>query len=141
MSTSVMPPTGVGDSALSDLTDLAIWVRESAEMKQENSLLRCVDKDLYIRTLPLLRKLGYDRIKGYGYQICRISGKTQITKPPHLKTLFFPLSVGSGSDSTASEELQVEGEVLRPGTFTQFNNTLVLDAQLDCLIVYVPETK
>lgn len=63
MSTSVMPPTEVGDSALSDLTDLAIWVRESAEMKQENSLLRCVDKDLYIKTFPLLRKLGYDRIK------------------------------------------------------------------------------
>jgi hypothetical protein len=71
--------------------------------------------------------------------IYRISGKTEIIKLPHLKTLFFPLSIGSGRDSIASGEIEVEGEVLKPGTFAQFDSTMTLNAHLDCLVVYLPE--
>lgn len=71
--------------------------------------------------------------------IYRICGPTEIIKRPHLKTLFFPLSIGSGRESMGSDEVQVEGEVLKPGTFVQFDKTMTLNAQLDCLIVYLPE--
>lgn len=55
------------------------------------------------------------------------------------KTLFFPLSIGSGDGSIASGEVEVGGEVLTPGTFVQFDQTTTIDAQLDCLVVYLPE--
>lgn len=71
--------------------------------------------------------------------IYRISGKTKIIKRPGLKTLFFPLSIGCGDDSIASGEVQVEDEVFTPGTFAQFDSTTILNAHLDCLVVYLPE--
>jgi hypothetical protein len=49
--------------------------------------------------------------------IYRISGKTEIIKRPYLKTLFFSLSIGSRRNSIVSGEIEVEGEVLKPGTF------------------------
>ena len=128
-------------------------------MKQETNILKCVDDERYKKTLPLLKLLEYDQIpvsrvsvpvpagldltrsQGYGYVIYRISGKTEILKRPDLKTLFFPLSVDSGDDSIASGEVEVAGEVLTPGTFAQFDRTMIINAHLDCLIVYLPEDK
>ncbi|QQK42178.1 hypothetical protein Pdw03_5032 [Penicillium digitatum] len=110
-------------------------------MKQEKSLIKCVDVDRYKKTLPVLKALGYDQIPGHGYHIYRTSGETEIIKRPDLKTLFFPLSVGSGNDSVASGEVQVAGELLTPGNFIELNSTLTFTAQLDCLIVYLPEGK
>lgn len=78
-------------------------------------------------------------MQGYGYHIYRISTEAEIIKRPHLKTLFFPLSIGPGSDSIASGQIEVAGKVLSPGIFVQFDSTLTLSAQLDCLIVYLPE--
>jgi len=72
--------------------------------------------------------------------IYRISGKTEIIKRPQLKTLFFPLSISFERDDKKSE-VQVEGELLKPGTYAQFDSTMTLNAQLDCLVVYLPEGK
>ncbi|KAJ5982106.1 hypothetical protein N7451_012206 [Penicillium sp. IBT 35674x] len=134
-----MPPTKIVADAELPMSQLAEWVHKSAKMKTENNLLKCVDENLHGKTSPLLAVLGYDQIQGYGYMIYRISGTTEIIKRPHLKTLFFPLSISSGSEKNDSGEVQVEGEVLRPGTFTQFDKTMTLNAQLDCLVVYLPE--
>lgn len=65
-----MPPTKIDDdannpdNAFSKLQSLAIWVHESAEMKQEaRNLLKCVDEDRLEMTLPLLKALGYAQMK------------------------------------------------------------------------------
>jgi hypothetical protein len=51
---------------------------------------------------------------------------------PRLKTLFFPLDIPAG-------EVVVAGEALRSGTCTQFDKTVAFNAELDYLIVYLPE--
>jgi hypothetical protein len=48
--------------ALSKLHDLAEWLKKAdPKMKQEGSLLQCVDKDGFKQTLPLLTALGYNK--------------------------------------------------------------------------------
>ncbi|KAJ6070560.1 hypothetical protein N7467_011879 [Penicillium canescens] len=141
-----MPVTQINNvEAVAKLKDLATWLYESAEMKQEKNLIKCVDVDRYKKTLPLLKALGYDlplkSSQGHGYHIYRTSGETEIIKRPDLKTLFFPLSVGSGNNSIASGEVQVAGETVAPGSFIHLDSTLTITAQLDCLIVYLPEGK
>ncbi|KAJ5202998.1 hypothetical protein N7449_005077 [Penicillium cf. viridicatum] len=131
-----MPPTKLG-SAFPPLQELAKWVYESAKMQQDKSI--CVDKNQVQKTLPLLKALGYDKIQGYGFAIHRISGNTEIVKEDGIRTLFFPLSVGSGSESIASGNVEVAGVMLTPGTFMEIDSTTGLNAHLDCLIVYLPE--
>lgn len=58
-----MLSTKLDDDAFSELKALATWVHESAEMKQDSNLLKCVDKDRLQKTLPLLKVLGYDKIQ------------------------------------------------------------------------------
>ncbi|KAJ5654842.1 hypothetical protein N7490_001845 [Penicillium lividum] len=128
-----MSPTKISADASNKLEALAEWLCKYAEMKQQNNLIKCTDNKRLEKTLPLLKELGYAQIEGYGYDLYRISGETKIIKRHHLKNLFFPLSIGS--------EVQVAGETLTPGTFAQFDSTIVINAQLDCLIVYLPEGK
>ncbi|KAJ5100799.1 hypothetical protein N7456_006851 [Penicillium angulare] len=137
-----MPATEIVIDALSKLKDpdastkllgLAEWLK-NAEMKQEGNLLQCVDKDAFKQTLPLLKALGYDKITGFGYALYRTSGESEISKFPGLKTLFFPLHVPAG-------KVEVAGEPLKPGECTQFDNSVTFSAQLDYLIIYLPEKK
>ncbi|KAJ5350225.1 hypothetical protein N7541_007952 [Penicillium brevicompactum] len=136
-----MPPTKLGN-ANSHLQELAKWVYESyesANIQRDKNI--CVDENQVDKTLPLLKALGYDKIPGYGFAIHRISGNTEIIKEDGIRTLFFPLSVGSGSKSIASGNVKVAGVSLTPGTFMEIDGTTILNAQLDCLIVYLPEGK
>ncbi|KAJ5232500.1 hypothetical protein N7468_005456 [Penicillium chermesinum] len=120
-------------SASSKLHDLAEWLKD-AEMKQQGNLLQCVDKDTFKKTLPLLMALGCHKITGFGYAIYRTSGNSEVSKLPNLKTLFFPLNVPAG-------EVEVAGEALKRGTCTQFDETVTFNAQLDYLVIYIPEEK
>jgi hypothetical protein len=58
-----MPPTKIVAKAFSPMENLAKWVHESAKMKQEKNLLKCVDDDLHDKTLPLLEALEYHEIE------------------------------------------------------------------------------
>lgn len=69
----------------------------------------------------------------------RISGKTEIKATPGYRSLLFPLTVGSGSDDTASGKVQVAGELLSPGDYMTFTSSLAVDAQLDCLVILLPD--
>ncbi|OGE47103.1 hypothetical protein PENARI_c063G04804 [Penicillium arizonense] len=138
-----MPPTNIADDAFLELKNLATWVYKTAEMgeeKGEKNLSRCMDKEAReAKVRPLLEKLGYDKIQGHLVGLLRIYGSSSIEKPDNYRSLlFFPLSIGSGPESIVSGEVQVAGEVLKPGTYIQLTSTLNLDAQLDCLIVLLP---
>lgn len=69
----------------------------------------------------------------------RIAGKAEIKMTPNYRSLFFPLTIGSDKE-TSSGELQVAGQVLTVGKYIHLTSRLVLDTQLDCLIVLLPET-
>jgi len=68
--------------------------------------------------------------QGHFALLLRIYGKASIEKPDKddRTLLFFPLP----------GDVQVDGEVLTPGTYIQLTKTVDLDAQLDCLIVVLP---
>jgi hypothetical protein len=68
--------------------------------------------------------------QGHFALLLRICGKASIEKPENddRTLLFFPLS----------GNVQVAGEILKPGNYIQLTKTLDLDAQLDCLIVVLP---
>ncbi|CAG8126944.1 hypothetical protein N7489_004672 [Penicillium chrysogenum] len=135
-----MPPTTINQNALSRLTELSAWVSETNEFKAEQeNLFRCSDEGRHVRVDPLLGELGFNKIKGYGYSIWRITGKIALKATRHYQSLFFPLSIKSGSGSAAGE-VQAAGEVLTPGSYISFSSPLTLDSQLDCLIVYLPKT-
>lgn len=126
-------PADIKPDALPELKSLATWVSQSAEMKEakgKKNLLECVDKDRETKARPLLEKLGY--AAGHSALLLRICGKASIEKrdtdTDSRTLLFFPLS----------GDVQVGGEVLKPGTYVQLTKTLDLDAQLDCLIVVLP---
>ncbi|OQE66663.1 hypothetical protein PENNAL_c0182G03674 [Penicillium nalgiovense] len=119
-----MPPTTINQNALSRLTELSAWVSETNEFKAEQeNLFRCSDEGRH----------------GYGYSIWRITGKIALKANRHYQSLFFPLSIKSGSGSAAGE-VQAAGEVLTPGSYISFSSPLTLDSRLDCLIVYLPKT-
>ncbi|KAJ6119052.1 hypothetical protein N7471_013003 [Penicillium samsonianum] len=126
-------PTNINADALPELESLAAWVSQSAEMKEEKgkkNLLGCVDKDREAKARPLLEKLGYATMQGHFALLLRICGKASIEKldEDNRTLLFFPLS----------GDVQVAGEVLKPGTYIPLVKTLDLDAQLDCLIIVLP---
>ncbi|KAF3391230.1 hypothetical protein F1880_007864 [Penicillium rolfsii] len=124
-----MPLSKLREDAFSPMRNLTEWFHKSAKMTKGTNLLKCEDDDLHDKISPLLEALGYDQIQEYGYMIYRISGKTEVIKRSHLKTLFFPLD----------GEVQAGDEVLMPGTFAQIDSTLTLDSKLDCLFIYLPE--
>ncbi|KAJ5790075.1 uncharacterized protein N7518_007086 [Penicillium psychrosexuale] len=135
-----MPLTTINQGAFSKLEDLSAWASETNEFKKEqDNLLRCVDEGRHVKVAPLLGELGFNRIKGYGYSIWRVTGKIALKATPHYQSLFFPLSIRSGSENAAGE-VQVAGETLTPGTYISFASLITFDSQLDCLIVYLPET-
>lgn len=155
-SSHTMSPTTINEDAFLKLKDLSAWVSDTKEFKKEQeNLFRCVDEGRHVKVAPLLEDLGFDKIKviwlisvsgiqlrcpqGYGYSIWRVTGKISLKPTPHYKSLFFPLSISSGSDSAAGE-VQAAGEVLTPGIYVPFTTLITLDSQLDCLIVYLPET-
>lgn len=88
--------------------------------------------------------------QGHGYTIYRIKGKAEIGLTPNYRSLFFPLFVDPANNDPgnndpkikdlSSAELEVAGEVLKPGDYIHFTSALVLDAQVDCLIVLLPNT-
>lgn len=78
--------------------------------------------------------------QGRGYKIWRITGKVPIKKTPEYRTLFFPLSVGTGPDSIASGEVRVADEMLVPGTYIPITSPLTLEGRLDCLVVLLPDS-
>ncbi|KAJ6096124.1 hypothetical protein N7486_006870, partial [Penicillium sp. IBT 16267x] len=89
--------------------------------KGKNNLLVCVDKAREAEVRPLLEKLEYANIP-VKENLC---GKTSIDKPDDDRfLLFFPLSIGSGPESIVSGNMQVAGEVLKPGTYVQLMETL-----------------
>lgn len=138
-------PTNIQADAFPELESLAKWV-SSAEMKEEKgkiNLLGCVDEAREEKARPLLKKLGYitvlrsnlfkwenesDQVQGHSVLLLRICGKASITKPDGRTLLFFPLS----------GDVQVEGEILEPGSFIQLTKSLDLDTRLDCMIIILP---
>lgn len=60
----------------------------------------------------------------------RISGKVTLTKDRGYDNLLFPFG-----------NVNVAGEELQPGDFIRLVRTEQLDAELDCLLVVVPELK
>ncbi|KAJ6063447.1 uncharacterized protein N7446_007567 [Penicillium canescens] len=125
-------PTDINADALPELESLAAWVSQ-IEMKEEKgkkNLLECMDEAREAKARPLLEKLGYATIQGHYALLLRICGKASIEKPEEDKRtlLFFPLS----------GDVQVAGEVLKPGTYIRLTKTLDLDAHLDCLIIVLP---
>lgn len=153
-----MSRASIDPDAFSKLKELAAWVFESTEMVEEQKdLLRCVDDNRHAKVAPLLKKLGFDQIKvtkhdmhpiwnvsksfqGHGYKIWRITGKVPIKETRDYRSLFFPLSIGPGSESIASGEVQVAGQMLTPGTYIPITSSLALDGRLDCLIVLIPDS-
>ncbi|CAG7936541.1 unnamed protein product [Penicillium salamii] len=136
---TAMSPTPIDEKHLPTLEELAAWLSETNEwQKDQDNLFRCVDPGRHAKLAPLLSKLKFDQIQGYGYKIWRIKGQTTIFTTPQYKSLFFPLSVGPRSDNIASEEVQPAREVPKPGEFITITNALTLDTQLDCLIVLLP---
>ncbi|OQD97650.1 hypothetical protein PENSOL_c011G05008 [Penicillium solitum] len=126
-------PTDIKADALPELEILASWVSQSAEMKEEKgrkNLLTCVDKAREAKARPLLEKLGYATIRNHFALLLRICGKASIEKPENdnRTLLFFPLS----------GNVQVAGEVLKPGNYIELTKTLDIDAQMDCLLVVLP---
>lgn len=134
-----MSGTRISPEAFSKLRELSKWVHGTQKFEQElTHLSRCVDEDRHAKIRPLLKELGFD-IKGHGYKIWRISGKVPINKASNYRSLFFPLSVGSGPDSIASGELQIDQETLTPGSYVTISRSITVDGPLDCLIVLLPD--
>lgn len=59
-------PTNIESDAKQELENLAVWVSQTAEMKEaegKKNLLECVDKDREAKAGPLLEQLGYAKIR------------------------------------------------------------------------------
>ena len=62
-----MAAHSIGPSALLKLEELASWLKETAEMKEEEkNIFRCVDSDRHMKLRPLLDELKYSQIKVRG---------------------------------------------------------------------------
>ncbi|KAJ5858353.1 hypothetical protein N7534_003630, partial [Penicillium rubens] len=132
---NTMAPSIEG-TALEALRNLATWIHDTAKMEEvAKNTSKCVDTDRLDKLRPFLEAQKYP--KGHGYTIYRIKGKAEIGLTPNYRSLFFPLSVDSGTSGVPGE-LQVAGERLQLGNYIHFTSALVLDAQLDCLIVLLP---
>ncbi|KAJ5594691.1 uncharacterized protein N7459_000899 [Penicillium hispanicum] len=152
-----MAPCSINTAAKEDFRNLTTWMQDVAKIENiANNTSKCVDKDRREKLLPFLNAQKYSGIKGHGYVVYRIKGKAEIGLTPKYRSLFFPLSIGSGK-SQVEEGKDARGrdvimltesensaspprEMLNPGDYIHFTRALVLDAHLDCLIVLLPET-
>lgn len=58
-----MPPTTVDQKALVELKNLATWLSETNEFKEEQeNLFRCVHKDRHAKVGPLLEELQFHKV-------------------------------------------------------------------------------
>ncbi|CAG8119078.1 unnamed protein product, partial [Penicillium salamii] len=121
-----MGPCSVAPEALPELTNLASWIHDSAEMAEiAKNTFQCVDPQRRDKLRPFLEAQKLTEIKAYGYTIYRIKGKVEIRLTPNYRSIFFPLSVDSGTNGV-SGELQIAGETLRQGQYLHFTKSFVL---------------
>ncbi|EEH06971.1 hypothetical protein HCBG_05191 [Histoplasma capsulatum G186AR] len=120
-------PSTIDSDAKGDLDELAKWFRAAEMVTQGKNTWRCVDMARFQKVYPLLSKLKLD--KGCKFTLYRISGYTTILKGPGFDNLFFPL-LGA---------VDIHGVRFEPGKYTRFTSNQVVDAQLDFLIISVPE--
>ncbi|EEH34992.1 hypothetical protein PAAG_06039 [Paracoccidioides lutzii Pb01] len=116
------------NDAKRDLDELAEWFRTAEMVAQGESTWRCVDIAKFQKINPLLTKLDVDK-DGCKFTLYRISGCMTIQKGPGLHNFFFPL-LGT---------VDIHGVRLEPGKFTRFTTDQDIDAQLDFLVISVPE--
>ncbi|KAI2712112.1 hypothetical protein CBS147332_5748 [Penicillium roqueforti] len=129
------------EEAVLRLKELSAWAFSCIQMEMEmENLFRCVDDDRHAKAHPFLSQVGLNRIHGFRYKICRVTGRIALQKSPRYRALFFPLSIGAGSRSIGSGELVANFGVLKPGHWAEIRNFLVVDALMDCLIVLLPES-
>jgi hypothetical protein len=81
-----------------------------------------------------------DTEQGGGYTIGRTIGETTIQNSPNYRILFFPLSIGPGRGSICSGELSLSGKVVKPGNYVEITQVYTVDALMDFLLVFLPES-
>ncbi|CAG7946663.1 unnamed protein product [Penicillium nalgiovense] len=128
------------EEAVLKLKELSVWAFTCMQMEMEmDNFFRCVDDNRHAKVHPFLSRTGFNHLKGFGYKICRVTGKITLKKAAHYRTILFPLSIGAGSRSIGSGELMTDFGVLKPGHWAEINSVFVVDALMDCLIVLLPE--
>ncbi|KAJ5375699.1 hypothetical protein N7517_007705 [Penicillium concentricum] len=130
----------IDEGAMLNLKELSAWAFTSIQMEMEmRNFFRCVDEDRHAKVRPFLSHLGLDRQIGYGYKICRVTGRVALQKSSDFQALLFPLSIGAGSRSIGSGEAMINVGLLKPGYWIEITTVIVIDALMDCLIVLLPE--
>jgi len=106
-------------SATEHIKKIGNWFISAEVVKEEKvlNMYKCTDKGRYTMVTPLLEELG---LQNCGFVLLRISGPVSIKKEVGSDTLFYPLT-----------QIELNGEVLKPGNYMRFNRTQDLNANLD----------
>ncbi|ODH53353.1 hypothetical protein GX48_00549 [Paracoccidioides brasiliensis] len=123
-----MPPFSISDDAKAELEALADWMPTS-EMRQVTLYASvCTDNDRFDRLQPFLEKMGLWK-EDFPHSLFSIAGYGSIPKHSGFDHILFPLS---GS-------ITISNTFIQPGEYMRYSTTQTFIANLDLLIVLVPE--
>ncbi|EED20954.1 hypothetical protein TSTA_081870 [Talaromyces stipitatus ATCC 10500] len=117
----------ISAEALDKLRVVADWFQQPGIKVKTISanMSKCIDPARSSKIAPLLVELGH---RDKGHSLWRLSGKSVFYKDPGFDNLFYPFA-----------PVEVDGTKLEPGDFLRFVEDKPLTAELDCLIICVPE--